>query len=238
MSQDLQPLPMDWTRALVVVAHPDDMEFGSAAAVAAWTAAGKDVRYVVATRGEAGIDGIAPAEAGPIREMEQRNSAKIVGVSTVEFLDHRDGEIEYGRALRDDVVRAIRRHRPELVVAYNHHDLTYSGKWNTADHRHTGRAVLDAISAAANRWQPADADDEAWGGVKYVAVAASPEPTHAVDVSDTLDLGVASVEAHEAYLAGLGLPPGAAKPALEAYANAMGERFDGRPAVAFEMLEV
>jgi LmbE family N-acetylglucosaminyl deacetylase len=207
--------------------------------VASWNSAGTDLTFVLATGCEAGIDGRPPQEAGPVREVEQRNSAKIVGVGTVEFLGHRDGEIEYGRALRDDVARAIRRHRPELLVAYNHHDLTYTGKWNIADHRHTGRAVLDAVSVAANRWQAADdAGDEAWGGVKYVAVAASPAPTHAVDVSGTLDLGVASVEAHEAYLAGLGLPPGAAKPALEAYAKAMGERFDGRPAVAFEMLEV
>ena len=85
------PLPDDWQRALVVAAHPDDIEYGIAAAVAVWTAAGKEVHYLLATRGEAGIAGLTPAEAGPLREDEERRSAAVVGVTEVEFLDHRDG---------------------------------------------------------------------------------------------------------------------------------------------------
>lgn len=243
-------MPDDWTRALAVVAHPDDMEFGSAGAVAAWTAAGKTVGYLVVSRGEAGIDGMPPQVAADVREQEQRASAKVVGVESVEFLDHADGAIEYGPRLRQDIARAIRRFRPELVVAYNHHDTTYTGKWNTPDHRHTGRAVLDAVGEAANRWLPRDqpgdtapadqAGDAAqpWAGVRHVAVAASPYPTHAVDVSETLDAAVASVEAHAAYLAGLGLPAGAARGALTAFTTGVGERFGGRPAVPFELIEV
>jgi LmbE family N-acetylglucosaminyl deacetylase len=83
-------MPDDWQRALVVAAHPDDVEYGVAAAVALWTAAGKEVRYLLATRGEAGIAGLSPAEAGPLREAEERRSAAAVGVSQVEFLDHLD----------------------------------------------------------------------------------------------------------------------------------------------------
>jgi LmbE family N-acetylglucosaminyl deacetylase len=94
----LEPMPDDWTRALAIAAHPDDLEYGAAGAVAVWTDAGKDVRYLLVTRGEAGIDSMAPAECGPIREAEQRAGAAEVGVSTVEFLDHRDGTIEYGLA--------------------------------------------------------------------------------------------------------------------------------------------
>src|SRR5258706_14668491 len=96
MTDQLQTLPMDWNRALCVVAHPDDVEFGSAGAVAAWTAAGKTVVYLLVTRGEAGIDQMPREQAGEKREAEQRASAGIVGVKEVEFLDHRDGIIEYG----------------------------------------------------------------------------------------------------------------------------------------------
>ena len=110
------PMPDDWQRALVVAAHPDDIEYGAAAAVAVWTAAGKEVHYLLATRGEAGIVGMAPAEAGPLREEEERRSAAVVGVAEVEFLDHRDGVLEAGVALRRDLAAAIRRHRPELVL--------------------------------------------------------------------------------------------------------------------------
>lgn len=86
----LEPMPGDWRRALAVVAHPDDLEYGCAAAIAAWTDEGREVAYVLATRGEAGIDTLAPAECAPLREREQRASAAVVGVSEVEFLDHRD----------------------------------------------------------------------------------------------------------------------------------------------------
>ena len=68
----LQPVDEDWQRGLAIVAHPDDLEFGAAAAVARWTAQGKEITYALLTSGEAGIDGIEPAEAGPVREQEQR----------------------------------------------------------------------------------------------------------------------------------------------------------------------
>ena len=90
------PMPDDWQRALVVAAHPDDIEYGLAAAVAVWTAAGKEVHYLLATRGEAGMAGVPPEEAGPLREEEERRSAAVVGVTEVEFLDHRDGVLVAG----------------------------------------------------------------------------------------------------------------------------------------------
>ncbi|WP_258273344.1 PIG-L deacetylase family protein, partial [Escherichia coli] len=84
-------MPDDWRRALAVVAHPDDLEYGCSAAVAAWTDAGREVAYVLVTRGEGGTDTLDPAQCGPLREREQRASAAAVGVPVVEFLDHRDG---------------------------------------------------------------------------------------------------------------------------------------------------
>ena len=94
--EPLEAFPDDWSSALAVMAHPDDLEYGGAAAVAAWTRAGQQVTYLLATRGEAGIDGMAPAEAAALREGEQRASAAIVGVDDVEFLDHPDGMLHYG----------------------------------------------------------------------------------------------------------------------------------------------
>src|SRR5580658_4341440 len=103
----MKPMAEDWERAVAVVAHPDDLEYGAAAAVARWTAQGKQVSYVLVTSGEAGIEGREPAEVGPLREEEERRSAAVVGVSDVHFLGHADGVIEYGLPLRRDLARTF-----------------------------------------------------------------------------------------------------------------------------------
>ena len=77
----MKPLPEDWDRAVAVVAHPDDLEYGVASAIARWTGQGKTVTYLLATRGEAGIAGMHPDEVGPLRVEEERRSAAVVGVS-------------------------------------------------------------------------------------------------------------------------------------------------------------
>ena len=142
-----------WERAVAIVAHPDDLEYGAASAVARWTGQGKDVSYVLVTRGEAGIDGMAPEQAGPLREEEQRRSAARVGVRHVEFLDHPDGAVEPGLTLRRDLAGAVRRLRPQVVLTMNF-ELTWGdgGNVNHADHRAVGLATLDACRDAANRW--------------------------------------------------------------------------------------
>lgn len=203
MTDSLEPMPHEWTRALAIVAHPDDLEYGCASAIAAWTAAGKQVAYVLATRGEAGIDDLEPAKAAPLREQEQRASAAVVGVSVVEFLDHADGVIEYGTALRRDLASAIRRHRPELVITLNHHDTWGGTTWNSPDHKAVGRATIDAASDAGNRWIFPDTEEDPWDGVRWVAVAGSPYPTHTIDVTDTMELGVRSLLEHRTYIEAL-----------------------------------
>jgi LmbE family N-acetylglucosaminyl deacetylase len=207
-SNPLLPLlDEDWDRALCVVAHPDDLEYGASLAVARWTAQGKQVVYVLATRGEAGIDGMAPEDTAAVREREQRAAAAAVGVDTVEFLDHPDGLIEYGLPLRRHISRMIRRHRPELLVGLNFRLTLASGGVNQADHRHVGLALLDAAADAGNRWIWEELlleGFEPWAGVRRIAFAGSPRPTHGVDVAGFLDEGIASLRAHETYLAGLG----------------------------------
>ena len=187
-----------------MVAHPDDLEYGVASAVARWTGQGKDVMYVLATSGEAGIDGMAPDEVGPLREQEERQSAEVVGVSHVEFLGHPDGAVEYGVALRRDLAGAFRRLRPDIVITMNF-DLSWGdgGGFNHADHRAVGLAALDACRDAANRWLFPELG-EPWQGIGGAYVAASNPPSHYVDVGDTLAKGVASLEEHRAYIEGLG----------------------------------
>ena len=200
----LLPFPDDWERALCIVAHPDDLEYGAAAAIARWIADGKRVSYLLVTRGEAGIDGMTPAEAGPLREAEERASAAVVGVDAVEFLvDHADGVVEYGLPLRRDLATCIRRLQPDLVVSMNHTESWGGLSFNMADHRHVGLAALDASRDAGNRWIFTDAGDP-WSCVRRVAMGGSPTPTHFVDVGDTLAVGVASLREHAAYIAGLG----------------------------------
>lgn len=100
MDLRLDVMPEDWQRMLAIVAHPDDLEYGAASAVAHWTGAGKWVGYVIVTNGEAGIDGLSPDETGPIHVAEQELSAKVVGVEDVAFLGNQDGVVEYGTDLR------------------------------------------------------------------------------------------------------------------------------------------
>ncbi|WP_455361127.1 PIG-L deacetylase family protein [Streptomyces sp. SYSU K21746] len=241
MTEQLKPMPTDWQRALAVVAHPDDLEYGCAAAIADWTDGGREVTYVLATRGEAGIDGIAPAECAPLREREQRASAAVVGVRTVEFLEHRDGVIEYGIALRRDIAAAIRRHRPELVITLNHRDTWGGVAWNSPDHRAVGRATLDAAGDAGNRWIFPELTEQGlqpWDGVRWVAVAGSVSPTHAVDATPGLERSVKSLLEHRAYIEALTEedPEAYCRTFLTQNAQAAADRFGGRPAVTFEVL--
>jgi LmbE family N-acetylglucosaminyl deacetylase len=199
-------MPEDWDTALAVVAHPDDLEYGVASAIARWTGQDKRVAYALASSGEAGIEGLSPEQAGPLREQEERTGAAIVGVDDVQFLGLADGTIEWGLELRRLIAREIRRVRPQVVVTINF-ELTWGFGEGTAvnhsDHRAVGLAVLDACRDAANRWLFRD-DGEPWSGVQGVYVAATEPATHYVDVSDTMDAAVDSLRAHAAYLDGLG----------------------------------
>jgi LmbE family N-acetylglucosaminyl deacetylase len=236
---ELAPFPEDWQRALAVVAHPDDMEYGAASAVARWTADGRTVAYLLATRGEAGIDGRHPDEVAPLREAEERAGAAEVGVGVVEFLDHRDGVITYGLDLRRDIARAIRRHRPEVLVPMAHDERAPWGGFNMSDHRAVGLAAIDAARDAANRWvfpELVDEGLEPWS-VRWLAICATGRPSHAVDVTDVIDRGIASLTQHRAYLDGLAEPTDPDE-FLRGSAAAAGEQFGGRLAVAFEVMEL
>ena len=238
---DLEPVTESWTRGLCVVAHPDDLEFGAAAAVARWTDQGKTVVYAMVTSGEAGIDGLHPDEARRVREAEQIESARIVGVDAVEFLGLPDGVLEYGVGLRRQICAVVRKHRPEIVITNNFRDTWGGVALNQADHIATGKATLDAARDAGNRWifseQLVDGL-EPWGGVGQVWAAGSPDGRHGVETTQTFDRGVASLAAHQAYIDGLGWEHFDPEEFLEGGARAAGTRLGVPMATIFEVFSI
>lgn len=202
----VEPLDETWDRLLAVVAHPDDLEYGAASAIARWTAAGKWVGYVIVTSGEAGMDDTPPAEAAKIRRAEQLASAAAVGVSDVWFLEHPDGAVQYDLALRRDITRMIRMTRPDLLLTATQ-QLTFGNRQiNQPDHRAVALATVDAARDAANRWIFPDLADEGLpphAGVSAVLTMGSSDPTHGVDVTAWLKEGVASLRCHDQYLRSL-----------------------------------
>jgi LmbE family N-acetylglucosaminyl deacetylase len=201
----LPPLPAEFDRVLCVVAHPDDIEYGTSAAVAVWVARGVEVAYLLLTRGEAGIDGSPPERTAELRVREQVAAARAVGVTDVEFLDHPDGVLEYGLDLRREVALAIRRFRPDAVVTQT---WAIEAGWglNQADHRVAGLVTVDAVRDAGNRWVfPEQLVDglESWSP-RWLLVPGDEGATHGVDVTgEPLELGIASLEAHAEYFTGL-----------------------------------
>lgn len=195
----------NWQRVLVVVAHPDDAEYGLSAAVDMWTRAGIQVDYLLLTHGEAGMQR-APEEAGPLRAKEQRAACDTVGVNELVMFNYPDGHLVESIGLRRDIARQIRRLRPDVVITANF-DVEAYGSLNQSDHRVAGIAALDAARDAANRWshrellavegyQPHEAE--------LMLVAGPAEPTHVVAVdAAAVDAAVASLTHHEAYLADL-----------------------------------
>ena len=180
--------PTDWQRALVLVAHPDDPEYGMAAAVARWTREGRHVVYALASSGEVGIAGMPAAQAGPLREAEQRASAAVVGVSEVEFWGFPDSEIRNSPELRARITETIERVRPDVILSLYGGPEWAPGAPNQRDHMEFSAAVLDAYDALPDSTRPQRLFEN------------GPHPTHAVAVEDEIDRAVQSLAEHKVYL--------------------------------------
>jgi LmbE family N-acetylglucosaminyl deacetylase len=207
MAADLIPPFADdaFRRVLCVVAHPDDVEYGISSAVAAWTARGLEVAYLLLTRGEAGIDSSPPERTAQLRTEEQIAGSHAVGVTEVEFLDYPDGILEYSLGLRRDIARVIRRCRPDAVVVGSW-DVEFPAGLNQADHRVAGLATLDALRDAGNRWVFPELLGEGLEphSARWLLVGGDPRPTHGVDITgEPLERGIAALEAHGQYLAAI-----------------------------------
>jgi LmbE family N-acetylglucosaminyl deacetylase len=189
-------------RILVIMAHPDDVDYGAAGTVAGWTAAGHQVTYCIVTDGDAGSEDpeVDRSWLATTRRAEQRTAAGIVGVREVSFLGYRDGRVEPGLGLRRDLARAIRRTRPHLVLTHSpDRDLVHV-KASHPDHRAVGTAALDAVYPDARNpcAFPELLRDEglaAWT-VPEVWVRGGPVIDHHVDVTDTFALKMAAIRAH------------------------------------------
>lgn len=195
-------------RAMVIVAHPDDIEFGSAGTVAAWVKGGAEVCYVLCTSGDVGIAeaGMTKAQAAAIREAEQTAAAAAVGVKDVVYLREPDGMLENSIDLRRKLVREIRRFRPEAVICMDPTVMWVGdGYINHPDHRAAGTAAVDAIFPAAG--QPNLFEELAAEGLRAhkprkVFVTSFRQGEVAVDITDTIDLKLSALRQHASQMKG------------------------------------
>lgn len=191
------------TRVLSITAHPDDVDFGAAGTIAAWTDTGIEVVYCVVTDGDAGgyDENVSRAEMVVLRRAEQTAAAKHVGVHDLRFLGYPDGRVEPTLQLRKDLARAIRQVQPDRVVCPSPERNYARVGASHPDHRAVGAAALDAIYPdARNPFAfPELLSEEGlrpWT-VREVWISASPSPNHYVDVTDTFPRKIAALRAHE-----------------------------------------
>jgi LmbE family N-acetylglucosaminyl deacetylase len=192
--------PLD--RALVIFSHPDDAEFGAAATIAHFTAAGARVDYVVTTDGGKGTEdpAVTSAQLTAVREAEQRAAADVLGVSEIVHLGYPDGYLEPSLALRRDIVREIRRLRPDLVIAQNPvHRQDGNPFIGHPDHLATGEATLAAVYPAArdrlNFPELISEGLEPWK-VRQLLVTGVERPNLFLDVSSTFETGLSALFRH------------------------------------------
>ena len=195
------PEPIVPERVLAVVAHPDDIDYGSAGTIARWTARGVQVAYCIATYGDAGGFDDTPRDRMPgLREAEQRAAAAAVGVSDVTFLGYPDGRLAVTYELRRDISRQIRRIRPQLVLTSSPVRNFRRAAASHPDHLAIAEATLcavypDARNPFAHPELLAEEGLDAWA-VPEVWMTGSTEADHWVDITDTFEAKLAALRAH------------------------------------------
>lgn len=230
-------------RALVVVAHPDDLDFGAGGTIAAWTEQGIEVSYCVLTDGDAGgFDPDVPrAEIGGIRQAEQRAAAKELGVDDVVFLGYPDGRLTVSVELRRDISRVIRQKQPHRVVTQSPErawDRVYASH---PDHLAAGEATMCAVYPDARNpfahLELAAEGLEAWTVEQvWVMGGAGGVADHFVDVTATFDRKLAALRAHASQTAHMDDLDGRLRDWLEGNAREAALP-EGRLAEAFRVLD-
>ncbi len=193
----------DFSRAMVVVAHADDAEWGCAGTVARLCAEGWDVAYVICTDGSKGSDDpdMTVAKLVKMREDEQREAARVLGLSRVFFLGYPDAYLQSTLELRKDISRAIRTHRPDVLICMNPvRNLDGAGYIDHPDHFASGDAAMGAVYPAARDRMtfPELLTEEGLEPhkVREVWVMGRTEPDHVIDVTDHIETAVAALRAH------------------------------------------
>ena len=229
-------------RVLCVLAHPDDVDFGSAGTVATWTAAGTEVVYCIVTDGDAGgFDETPRDQMGPLRRAEQRAAAAQVGVTDVRFLGYPDGRLELGLDLRRDISRVIRQVRPQRVLTSSPERYWERVAASHPDHMTVGESTLRAVYPDARNPFAfpellADEGLDAWT-VSEVWLTAGPRPDHAVDVTDVVDRKFAALGRHVSQVSHQ--PEGQLEEFVTAWMRQTAQRFglsEGRLAEAFHVV--
>jgi LmbE family N-acetylglucosaminyl deacetylase len=194
---------MDFDRALIVFAHPDDAEFLCGGTVALWARAGTEVTYACATDGSAGWNGPdrGREEIATIRDRELRAAAEVLAVASVTFMGYADGTLQADLNLRRAVTREVRRHRPDVIVAPDP-SMLWSGRRyiNHPDHRAIGEAVLAVVACdAPTRPQFPELLEEGLEPFEVPALWLATGSRHGdrlVDIGEVIDLKVKALRAH------------------------------------------
>jgi len=201
-AHDLRP-----ERVLVIAAHPDDADFGVAATMAKWIAAGSVGRLVCCTSGDAGADDatIDPLELAQTREREQRAAAQVVGYQDVDYLHRPDGALVNDLALREQLVRIIRQFKPDAVLSMDPTVVIHErGFIQHTDHREAAMAAIDAVYPASRNAMafPHLVNDEGLEphSVNKVYLFFTDKPNAWVDVSDTIETKIAALREHVSQL--------------------------------------
>jgi LmbE family N-acetylglucosaminyl deacetylase len=189
-------------KILVILAHPDDPDFFCGAMIARWCENGHEVSYLLLTKGQRGSQDSRndPNKLGIIRQQEQTNAAKILGVSSIHFLDHMDGELVPDLELRTEIITEIRKLKPHIVVSCDPTNLfPAENRINHPDHRAAGQAVLDAVFPAsgnpAYQLMTEDGILEAHA-VEEVWLSLTQQPNTKVDLSNFLEQKISAILAH------------------------------------------
>jgi LmbE family N-acetylglucosaminyl deacetylase len=192
-------------RVMVISPHPDDVDFGCSGTIARWSRMGVDITYVICTSGDKGADYPAePESIVQIREKEQLAAAEIVGVHHVIFLRLKDGELENNRDFRKILVRLLRQHRPDIVLAMDPANVSFENAYvSHSDHRAAALATFDAIYPAArnrNFFPELLEEDLLPHAVNRIYFFGTAHPNTWIDISDTIETKIEALRAHKSQM--------------------------------------
>lgn len=188
-------------RVLVVMAHPDDCDFGAGGTIAQWTAKGIHVSYCIITNGDQGGEesGIPLEQMAQVRQKEQRDAGAALGVSDITYLNYRDGWLMPSIELRKEIVKAIRIAKPDRMVVQSPERNWERIFASHPDHLAAGETAIQAVYPdSRNPFAFTDLKEagfEPWR-VREVWMTGSPTPNHYVDITDTFDKKMAALNAH------------------------------------------
>jgi LmbE family N-acetylglucosaminyl deacetylase len=228
-------------RVLVIVAHPDDADFGAAATLARWVGEGSVARLVCCTSGDAGADdaGMDPLRLARLREDEQRAAAKVVGYEDVTFLHRPDGALDNDLALREQLVRLIREFRPDAVMAMDPTVVFLEDRFvQHVDHRMAAMAAVDAVYPAARNAMAfphlVRNEDLQPHAVRWLYLFFSERPNAWVDVADTLETKLSALREHVSQLR----RPAELEERIRGWAREAGAEINSQAAEAFRVVDV